>query len=130
MYRAFADLAEGYGLWERFQYRQTWDKLKTAHKALEMASVWSGPAGLKSLLAVVKQNTGFLEKLVLDPGAVKETQPLDLLPHAWCRGDNPFGPKLLEIPDPPPLLPVDLKKPGRQQPLDHEVFKDWIEQLG
>lgn len=87
MYRAFADLAEGYGLWERFQYRQTWDKLKTAHKALEMVSVWGGPAGLKSLLTVVKQNTGFLEKLVLDPGAVKETQPLDLVAHARRRAE-------------------------------------------
>ncbi len=82
MYRAFADLAEGYGLWERFQYRQAWDKLKTAHKALEMASVWGGPAGLKSLLPAIKQNAGFLEKLVLDPNEVKETLALDLLAHA------------------------------------------------
>lgn len=82
MYRAFADVAEGYGFWERFQYRQAWDKLKAAHKALEMASVWGGPAGLKSLLPALKQNAGFLEKLVLDPSDVKETQMLDLLAHA------------------------------------------------
>ncbi len=87
MYRAFADLAEGYGLWERFQYRQAWDKLKTAHKALDMASVWGGPAGLKNLLPAIKQNAGFLEKLVLDPSEVKETLALDLLAHARRRAD-------------------------------------------
>jgi len=88
MYRAFADIAEGYGFWERFQHRQAWDKLKTAHKALEMASVWGGPAGLKSLLPAIKQNAGFLEKLVLDPNEVKETLALDLLAHARRRADT------------------------------------------
>jgi CRISPR-associated protein (TIGR02710 family) len=87
MYRAFADIAEGYGLWERFQHRQAWDKLKTAHKALEMASVWGGPAGLKSVLPAIKQNSGFLEKLVLDPNEVKETLALDLLAHARRRAE-------------------------------------------
>jgi CRISPR-associated protein (TIGR02710 family) len=87
MYRAFADLAEGYGLWERFQYRQAWDKLKAAHKALEMASVWGGPPGLKNLLPAVKQNAGFLEKLVLDPGDMKEPLALDLLAHARRRAE-------------------------------------------
>jgi len=88
MYRALADLAEGYSFWERFQYRQAWDKLKTAHKALEMASVWGGPPGLKAVLAGVKQNAGFLEKLVLDPNEVKETLALDLLAHARRRADT------------------------------------------
>jgi CRISPR-associated protein (TIGR02710 family) len=87
MYRAFADIAEGYGLWERFQYRQAWDKLKTAHKALDMASVWGGPSGLKNLLPAVKQNAGFLEKLVLDPSEVKEALALDLLAHARRRAE-------------------------------------------
>ncbi|MBM3855960.1 MAG: hypothetical protein FJ399_22870, partial [Verrucomicrobia bacterium] len=53
LYRAFADVADGYGLWERLQYRQAWDKLKTATKALEMASLWGGPPGLKSMLPAV-----------------------------------------------------------------------------
>jgi CRISPR-associated protein (TIGR02710 family) len=87
MYRAFADLAEGYGFWERCQYRQAWDKLKMAHKALDMASVWGGPPGLKSLLPTVKQNAGFLEKLVLDPAEVKESLALDLLAHARRRAE-------------------------------------------
>ncbi len=87
LYRALADLAEGYGLWERFQYRQAWDKLKTSLKALDMASVWGGPAGLKGLVPSIKANAGFLEKLVLDPQEVKEAVAYDLLAHARRRAD-------------------------------------------
>ncbi len=86
-YRALADLAEGYALWERFHYRQAWDKLKTAVKALEMASVWGGPPGLNSVLPAVKQNAGFLEKLVLDPQEIKEAVAFDLLAHARRRAE-------------------------------------------
>jgi CRISPR-associated protein (TIGR02710 family) len=86
-YRALADLAEGYGLWERFQHRSAWDKLKTSLKALEMASIWGGPPALKSLLPAVKQNIGFLEKIILDPGEVKEAVAYDLLAHAKRRAD-------------------------------------------
>lgn len=82
LYRAFADLAEGYQLWERFHYRQAWDKLKTAMKAIEMASLWGGPPGLKAVVQPIKANAGFLEKLVLDPAEVKEFVPLDVLAHA------------------------------------------------
>jgi CRISPR-associated protein (TIGR02710 family) len=85
LYRAFADLAEGYDFWERFHYRQAWDKLKTAAKALEMASLWGGPQGLKAVLPAIKANAGFLEKLVLDPAEVKEFVVLDLLAHAGRR---------------------------------------------
>lgn len=85
LYRALADLAQGYGLWERFHYRQAWDKLKTSLKALDMALVWGGPAGLKAVLPAVKQNAGFLEKLVLDPQEVKEAVAYDLLAHARRR---------------------------------------------
>ncbi|MGA6827397.1 TIGR02710 family CRISPR-associated CARF protein [Nitrospira sp. NS4] len=84
-YRAFADLAEGYDLWERFHYRQAWDKLKTAAKALEMASLWGGPPGLKAVLPAIKANAGFLERLVLDPAAVKDSLATDLLAHADRR---------------------------------------------
>ena len=79
LYRAFRDLAEGYESWERFHYRQAWDKLKTATKALEMASLWGGPPGLKAIIPSLKANTGFLERLVLDPAEVKESIVLDLL---------------------------------------------------
>lgn len=87
IYRALFDLAEGYDLWERFHYRQAWDKLKTSTKALEMALVWGGPPGLKGLLPAIKANAGFLEKLVLDPAEVKELVALDLLAHARRRLD-------------------------------------------
>ncbi len=85
LYRAFADLTDGYGLWERFHYRQAWEKLKTAVKAFEMASLWGGPPGLTSLIPPIKANAGFLEKLVLDPAPVKDMQGLDLLAHAGRR---------------------------------------------
>jgi CRISPR-associated protein (TIGR02710 family) len=85
LYRAFADMADGYDHWERFHYRQAWEKLKTALKAFEMASLWGGPPGLTSLLPAIKSNAGFLEKLVLDPAPVKDLQALDLLAHAGRR---------------------------------------------
>jgi len=85
LYRAFAELADGYELWERFHYRQAWEKLKTAVKAFEMASLWGGPPGLTSLLPAIKANAGFLERLVLDPGPVKDMQASDLLAHAGRR---------------------------------------------
>lgn len=92
-YHALFDLAEGYDLWERFHYRQAWDKLKTSTKALEMASVWGGPAGLKGLLPAIKANAGFLEKLVLDPSEVKELVALDLFAHARRRLDVDHDPE-------------------------------------
>lgn len=85
LYRAFADLAEGYDLWERFHYRQAWEKLKNSVKAIEMSSLFGGPPGLKAMLPEVKANTGFLEKLVLDPAEVKDLLPFDLLAHAARR---------------------------------------------
>jgi hypothetical protein len=97
MYRAFADLAEGYDLWERWHYRQAWDKLKTAAKALEMALLWGGPPGLKTLLPSVKANAGFLEKLVLDPAEVKESVALDLLAHAGRRLHGTHDPEAAMI---------------------------------
>lgn len=87
LYHALANLADGYGLWERFQYRQAWEKLKGAYKALEMASVWGGPPGLKTVLPAIKANMGFLEKLVLDPNEVKELLALDLLAHVRRRAE-------------------------------------------
>ena len=45
-YRALMDIALGYGLWEQFQYRPAWEKLKSGIKALELASVWGGPPGM------------------------------------------------------------------------------------
>ena len=85
LYRAFADLADGYDLWERFHYRQAWEKLKNAVKAFDMALVWGGPQGLKAVLPLIKANAGFLEKLVLDPAPVKDLQALDLLAYAGRR---------------------------------------------
>ncbi len=93
LYRAVADLAEGYRLWERFQYRPAWDKLKTSLKALEMASLWGGPPGLKALVPLIRANAAFLEKIVLDPAEVKEAVALDLLAHAERRASVDHDPE-------------------------------------
>jgi len=85
LHHAFADLTDGYDLWERFHYRQAWEKLKASVKAMEMASLFGGPPGLKGILPAIKANAGFLEKLVLDPAEVKEFLALDLLAHAGRR---------------------------------------------
>ncbi|GMV49797.1 MAG: TIGR02710 family CRISPR-associated CARF protein [Nitrospirales bacterium] len=93
LYRALGDLALGYGLWEQFHYRQAWEKLKTSFKALDMASLWGGPPGLKALLPAIKANSGFLEKLVLDPAEVKDGVVLDLLAHAHRRAQVDHDPE-------------------------------------
>jgi CRISPR-associated protein (TIGR02710 family) len=85
LYRAFSDLAEGYDLWERFHYRQAWDKLKVSAKAMEMASLFGGPPGLKAAITPIKANAAFLEKLVLDPAEVKDLLAHDLMAHAGRR---------------------------------------------
>lgn len=82
LYHACSDLSEGYGFWQRGQYRPAWEKLKTSAKSLEMASLWGGPPGLKPLIPALKANAGFLEKIVLDPHDVKEHMALDLLANA------------------------------------------------
>jgi CRISPR-associated protein (TIGR02710 family) len=97
LYRAFADLADGYDLWERFHYRQAWEKLKTAMKAFEMAALWGGPPGLTLLLPAIKANAGFLEKLVLDPVPVKDLQAPDLLAHAGRRLHGLHDPEVAMI---------------------------------
>ena len=88
LYHALADLADGYAAWEGFKYRDAWDKLKTAFKALELASVWGGPPGMASLLAGVKHNLKFLESIVMDPNDVKLPVAHDLLAHAKRRGER------------------------------------------
>jgi CRISPR-associated protein (TIGR02710 family) len=85
LYRAFADVADGYDLWERFHYRQAWEKLKSSMKAMDMASLFGGPPGLKGVIPSIKANATFLEKLVLDPSEVKELLAYDLMAHAGRR---------------------------------------------
>jgi len=88
LYRALADLAQGYALWDQLQYRQAWDKLKSALKALTFASAWGGPTGIDTTLRRVKGNVQFLEHIVLDPQEIKPKIALDLLAHAKRRADR------------------------------------------
>ena len=88
LYRALADIAEGYRLWEEFHYRKAWEKLKSATKALDLASAWGGPAGMGNFLKAVKDNLRFLEQIVLDPQAIKTGLGYDLLAQAKRRTDR------------------------------------------
>ena len=85
LYRAFVDISEGYRQWEQFHYRQAWEKLKGAVKALDLAAAWGGPPGISSFLKGVKENVVFLERIVLDPAEVKVKLVYDLLAHARRR---------------------------------------------
>lgn len=84
-YRALGDMAEGYGLWYRMQYRQAWDKLKQAVKALEMAALWGGPPGMGALVSAVKGHATFVERIIMDPRDVKEGLTIDLLAQGTRR---------------------------------------------
>lgn len=88
LYRALADIAHSYGLWEQLLYRPAWEKLKSGIKALELASVWGGPPGMDRTINVLKNNLRFLESLSLDAKEIKSSLPRDLLGWAKRRGDR------------------------------------------
>ena len=87
-YRALADIAQGYGLWEQLLYRLAWEKLKGGIKALELASVWGGPPGMERVITTLKGNARFLESIVLDAKEIKPSLTLDLMAWAKRRGDR------------------------------------------
>jgi CRISPR-associated protein (TIGR02710 family) len=87
-YRALADIAQGYGLWEQLLYRLAWEKLKSGIKALELASVWGGPPGMERVITTLKSNARFLESIVLDAKEIKPSLALDLMAWAKRRGDR------------------------------------------
>ncbi len=120
LYRAFADLADGYDLWERFHYRQAWEKLKNAVKAFDLALIWGGPQGLKVVLPLVKANAGFLERLVLDPAPVKDLQALDLLAHADRRLHGTHDSETAMV-----LLIRALEAFAQRQLFKHYTIKIW-----
>lgn len=85
LYKALVDIAEGYGLWDNFQYKQAWEKLKPAHKSLEMATVFGGPPGLKAFTAKLKESLAILEKLAMGMPGIKQEHFLDLMANARRR---------------------------------------------
>ncbi|RMH04677.1 MAG: TIGR02710 family CRISPR-associated protein [Nitrospirae bacterium] len=126
-YHALADLADGYDAWEKFQYRPAWDKLKTALKAIELASVWGGPPGLPATLATVKANVRFLESVVLDASEVKLAVAHDLLAHAKRRAERDHDPEAAM-----PILLRALEAYAQHQLWKHYRIKTWdvrIDQL-
>ncbi len=87
-YLALADVAQAYGLWDQLLYRSAWEKLRGGIKALELASVWGGPAGMDRLINAFKGNLAFLERIVLDVKEIKPAVPVDLLAWAKRRRDR------------------------------------------
>jgi CRISPR-associated protein (TIGR02710 family) len=85
LYKALANLSSGYAFWDAFDYRQGWNKLQEAKKALEMATLFGGPRGLDSLVSVLKVNLSFLEKIAMGSQEVKADIFLDLLANARRR---------------------------------------------
>lgn len=87
LYKTLGEIAKGYGLWDSFQYKGAWEKLKPAHKAMEMATLFGGPSGIKPFLTKIGQNLSFLEKLVMGIPGIKKEHVLDLLANAKRRAD-------------------------------------------
>lgn len=85
LYKALADIAEGYGLWDTFQYKQAWEKIKPAQKSLEMATVFGGPPGLKAFTAKLRESLAFLEKLAMGMPGIRQEHFLDLMANARRR---------------------------------------------
>ena len=87
LYKAFVDLADGYALWDSFDYKGGWTKLQAAKKALEMATLFGGPPGLKGLVSGLKENMIFLEKIVMGSREIKPELFIDLLANARRRAE-------------------------------------------
>lgn len=87
LYKALSDVAEGYGLWDNFQHKQAWEKLRPSQKSLEMATVFGGPPGLRSFAATLKENLNFLEKLSVGMTGIRNEHFWDLLSNAKRRAD-------------------------------------------
>lgn len=87
LYKVLADIAEGYGLWDSFQYKQAWEKLKPSQKSLEMATLFGGPPGVTALSTRLKDNLAFLEKLAIGLPGIRQEHFLDLMSNAKRRAD-------------------------------------------
>lgn len=90
-YKALVNLSLGFSHWDGFDYRQAWNKLQEAKKALEMAALFGGPPGLNALLAALKNNLLFLEKIAMGSQEIKQELFLDLLGNAQRQAQ--FGQK-------------------------------------
>ncbi|MBI5192418.1 MAG: TIGR02710 family CRISPR-associated protein [Nitrospirae bacterium] len=87
LYKVLAEIAEGYGLWDNFQYKQAWERLKPSQKALEMATLFGGPPGVKALVTRLKDNLAILEKLAIGMPGIQQEHFLDLMSNAKRRAE-------------------------------------------
>ena len=87
LYKVLGDIADGYGLWDNFQHREAWGKLKPSHKSLEMATIFGGQPGINTFVTRLKENLAFLERLVVGTPGIKQEHFLDLMANAKRRAD-------------------------------------------
>lgn len=87
LYKTLAEIVEGYRLWDNFQYKPAWEKLKPLQKSLEMATVFGGPPGLKAFTAKLKEDMNLLERLAIGTPDMREEHFLDLMANAKRRAD-------------------------------------------
>ncbi len=120
LYRALGDISKAYGLWDELVYRPAWEKLKGGIKALELASVWGGPAGMDKVIQTLKTNLRFLEHIVLDVKEVKPGVALDLL--AWAKRHADRGHHLEEAVR---ALLRSLEAFAQTQLFTHHQLKSW-----
>ncbi len=85
LYKGLAELSDGYAFWDAFDYREGWNRLQSAKKGLEMSALFGGPPGLKEVVARLKENLSFLEKLVMGAKEIKLELFFDLLSSAQRR---------------------------------------------
>lgn len=87
IYRALTEIVEGYRLWDNFQYKAAWEKLKPSCKSLEMAIVFGGPPGIKTFTTKIRESLSLLEKLSVGTPGIKREHFFDLLANARRRAD-------------------------------------------
>ncbi len=86
VYRALADLIEGYALWDRFEYKQAQIMISKALAPLQMY-VAGREEPLRVTLDVVAAQIGFLRGLLVDSVEAKRLDLLDMLANATRRAE-------------------------------------------
>ncbi len=85
LYKTLADIAEGYALWDNFQYKKAWEKLKPSHRSLQAATLFGGPPGMGNFVQHLERNLRFLERLSMGFPGLKPEHVYDMIANARRR---------------------------------------------
>lgn len=86
VYRALADLIEGYALWDRFEYKKAQQKIFSSLQKLKLF-VAGRPDPLRPVLDIVEQNAEFLRKHNKKGEEAQRLDVLDLIANAIRRAE-------------------------------------------